>query len=449
MDDGPLGRQLLLQVVLILVNAFFAASEMGMVSLNAAKLRKEAEDGDIKAKQLLKLVETPTAFLSAIQIGITLAGYLGSAFAAENFSYRLVRWLINDVKFTSLSEKFLSVLSIIVITIILSFFTLVFGELVPKRIAMYAPLKVVKFTSPVVRAVTVMLKPVIWLLSISTRGVLRLFGINDKSNEEKVTEDEIRLMVDIGEESGTIDKKERELIDNIFEFNNNLAKDVMTRSADVVSISADASFNDVVAVIDDSGYSRIPVYEETPDNIVGILIVKEFLLNLRGENPKPIREIMRAPYFVPESIACDKLFFDMQQNRNHLAIVIDEYGDFAGIVTLEDLVEEIFGNIYDESDDGDDENDQILQTGENSWRIAGNADIDEVSEKLGIVIPDDIEVNTFGGLVMSCFNEIPENGSSFEVDCHGLHIHVDNFSDRRVESALVSVLNDDETDNID
>lgn len=422
---------------------------MGMVSLNAAKLRKEAEDGDIKAKQLLKLVETPTAFLSAIQIGITLAGYLGSAFAAENFSYRLVRWLINDVKFTSLSEKFLSVLSIIVITIILSFFTLVFGELVPKRIAMYAPLKVVKFTSPVVRAVTVMLKPVIWLLSISTRGVLRLFGINDKSNEEKVTEDEIRLMVDIGEESGTIDKKERELIDNIFEFNNNLAKDVMTRSADVVSISADASFNDVVAVIDDSGYSRIPVYEETPDNIVGILIVKEFLLNLRGENPKPIREIMRAPYFVPESIACDKLFFDMQQNRNHLAIVIDEYGDFAGIVTLEDLVEEIFGNIYDESDDGDDENDQILQTGENSWRIAGNADIDEVSEKLGIVIPDDIEVNTFGGLVMSCFNEIPENGSSFEVDCHGLHIHVDNFSDRRVESALVSVLNDDETDNID
>lgn len=438
MGDDPLGRQLILQLLLILVNAFFAASEIAVVSLNANKLKKEAEDGDKRSAKMLRLVEAPTSFLSAIQIGITFAGFLGSAFAAENFSDRLVRWLVDDLQFTAISEATIDTLSVIAITVILSFFTLVLGELVPKRIAMHAPVKVARFTTPVVRVVAVIMKPLIWFLSVTTAGILRLFGIKDKNEEEKVTEDEIRLMVDIGEETGTIDSKEREMIDNIFEFDNSVAKDVMTRNADIVSVSIDAPDDDITAVIAECGFSRLPVYEEHPANVIGILIVKEYLLNLYSGEPKPLREMLRQPHFVPETVPCDALLSEMQQNQKHMAIVIDEYGDVAGIVTMEDLIEEILGNIYDESDDFVSEEESVVQTGDNQWTIAGNAEIELVEEKLDIDIPDDVEANTFGGLVMSCLTEIPEDGASFEVECYGLHITVDQFAERRVESATVS-----------
>ncbi len=436
--DDPIGRQLLLQLLLILVNAFFAASEIAVVSLNANKLRKDAEDGNKKAARLLKLVEQPTSFLSAIQIGITLAGFLGSAFAAENFSDRLVRWLVDDVKFTLLSESALGTLSVVAITIILSFFTLVLGELVPKRIAMHAPMKVAVFTTPVVRVVAVIMKPIIWLLSVSTAGMLRLFGIKDKGEEEKVTEDEIRMMVDIGEESGTIDSKEREMIDNIFEFDNSTAKDVMTRTPDVVSVSLSDSDEQIMSVLRDCGFSRLPVWEDDPGNIVGILIAREYLLNLRSEQPKPLRDILRPTFMVPETIPCDKLFAEMQKDQRHMVPVINEYGEMVGIVTLEDLIEEILGNIYDESDDATEDGDAIMELSEGCWRISGNTPLDDVRRELDVDIPEDVEANTLGGLAISCLTEIPEDGTTFEVDCCGLHIKVDRFAERRVESAIVT-----------
>ncbi len=440
MDDGPLGRQLLLQLVLILINAFFAASEIAVVSLSPNKLKKEAEEGDRTSARLLKLVEEPTSFLSAIQIGITLAGFLGSAFAAENFSDRLVKWLVDDRGFTALPVETIDTLSVVVITIILSFFTLVLGELVPKRLAMHSPMKVARFTSPVVRGVAIVMKPVIWLLTVSTAGMLRIFGIKDKKKEEKVTEDEIRLMVDIGEETGTIDAKEGEIIDNVFEFGNNTAKKVMTRSADVVSIEVNTASEEAVKIISECGFSRIPIYEERPENIIGVLLVREYLIALRSCREVPIRGYIRPPYFVPGTVTCDSLFFEMQKNQNHMAIVIGEYGEFIGIVTMEDLIEEILGNIYDESDDAKDDDGQIVKIGENSWRISGNAELDEVSEMLRIKIPEEIEANTFSGLAMSCLTEIPDDGSVFEVDCCGLHIKVTSFVERRVESAEVSVI---------
>ncbi|MDD7676139.1 MAG: hemolysin family protein [Eubacteriales bacterium] len=438
--DDPLGRQLLLQFLLILVNAFFAASEIAVVSLNANKLKKDAEEGNKKAARMLKMVEQPTSFLSAIQICITLAGFLGSAFAAENFSDSLVRWLVDDVKFTLLPESALNTLSVVLITIILSFFTLVLGELVPKRIAMHSPMKVAAFTTPVVRAVAIVMKPVIWLLSVSTAGVMRLFGIKDKAEEEKVTEDEIRMMVDIGEESGTIDSKEREMIDNIFEFDNSTAKDVMTRMPDVISVSINDTDEAITTAIADCGFSRIPVWEDDPGNIIGILIVKEYLLNLRSEHPKPLREILRPTCMVPETIPCDKLFTEMQKDQRHMVPVINEYGELVGIVTLEDLIEEILGNIYDETDDVSEDNDAIVELAENTWRIPGNAELDDVRRELDVDIPDDVEANTLGGLVISCLTEIPEDGATFEVDCCGLHIKVDRFAERRVESAIVTKL---------
>ncbi len=438
MDEGPLG-QLLLQLFLILLNAFFAASEIAVVSLNANKLRKEAEEGDRRAAKMLRLVEQPTKFLSAIQIGITLAGFLGSAFASQNFSSVLVRWLVDDLHFTALPEATLNSLSVIVITLILSFFTLVLGELVPKRIAMHAPAKVARFTTPTVRIVAVAMTPVIWFLSVTTAGILRLFGIKDKSEEEKVTEDEIRLMVDIGEETGTIDAKEKEMIDNIFEFDNSTARDVMTRASDIVSVDITSTDQEITETIAESGFSRIPVYENEPSNIIGILIVKEYLVNLYSESRRELRELLRQPHFVPESVPCDALLAEMQKNQKHLSVVVDEYGDIAGIVTLEDLIEEILGSIYDESDEiTEQEAHPIEQIDENTWKIAGIAELEEVVELLGLEIPEDVEVNTFGGLVMSCLTEIPEEGASFEVECYGLHIVVEQFSERRVENAIVT-----------
>ena len=445
--DDPIGRQLLLQLLLILVNAFFAASEIAVVSLNANKLRKDAEDGNKKAARLLKLVEQPTSFLSAIQIGITLAGFLGSAFAAENFSDRLVRWLIDDVKFTLLSESALGTLSVVVITVILSFFTLVLGELVPKRIAMHAPMKVAAFTTPVVRVVAVIMKPIIKLLSVSTAGMLWLFGIKDKSEEEKVTEDEIRLMVDIGEETGTIDAKEREMIDNIFDFDNSTAKDVMTRTPDVVSVSLADSQEQILTVLRDCGFSRLPVWQDEPGkNMVGILIAREYLLNLRSEQPKPLRDMLRPAFLVPETIPCDKLFSEMQKDQRHMVAVINEYGEMAGIVTLEDLIEEILGNIYDESDDATEDGEEIRELSEGCWRISGTVPLDDVRRELDVAIPEDIEANTLGGLVIGCLTEIPEDGTTFEVDCCGLHIKVDRFADHRVESAIVTRAVPEETE---
>lgn len=443
--DDPIGRQLLLQLLLILVNAFFAASEISVVSLNVNKLKKEAEEGDVKAAKMLKLVETPTSFLSAIQIGITLAGFLGSAFAADNFSERLVRWIVDDLQFTAISEEALDTLAVVAITLILSFFTLVLGELVPKRIGMRFPFQVAKFTTPVVRVVAVILKPVIWLLSVSTAGVLLLFGIKDKGNEEKVTEDDIRLMADVGEETGAIDPMEREMIDNIFEFDNSVAKHVMTHTVDVVSISVDAEEQEIIDCIAECGFSRIPVWEDTPENVIGILIAKEYFINLRSEQPRPLREILRTPRFVPETVACNALFSEMQTNQNHMAIVVDEYGGIAGIVTMEDLIEEIVGNIYDESDEAVLEEDEISEIEQGVWRIAGQTELDLVCETLDIELPEEIDAVTFGGLVFRHLTEIPDDGSSFEVECYGLHILVDKFVDRRVESAVVTKLPCEET----
>lgn len=443
--DDPIGRQLLLQLLLILVNAFFAASEISVVSLNVNKLKKEAEEGDVKAAKMLKLVETPTSFLSAIQIGITLAGFLGSAFAADNFSERLVRWIVDDLQFTAISEGALDTLAVVAITLILSFFTLVLGELVPKRIGMRFPFQVAKFTTPVVRVVAVILKPVIWLLSVSTAGVLLLFGIKDKGNEEKVTEDDIRMMADVGEETGAIDPMEREMIDNIFEFDNSVAKHVMTHTVDVVSISVDAEEQEIIDCIAECGFSRIPVWEDSPENVIGILIAKEYFINLRSEQPRPLREILRTPRFVPETVACNALFSEMQTNQNHMAIVVDEYGGIAGIVTMEDLIEEIVGNIYDESDEAVNEEDEISEIEQGVWRIAGQTELDRVCETLDIELPEEVDAVTFGGLVFMHLTEIPDDGSSFEIECYGLHILVDKFVDRRVESAVVTKLPCEET----
>lgn len=432
----------MLQVVLIAVNAFFAATEIAVISLNENKLRKQAEEGDGKAAQMLKMVEQPAGFLSTIQIGITLAGFLGSAFAADNFASKIVRYLVDEVQLTAIPEHVLNTLSVVVITIILSYFTLIFGELVPKRVAMQKSDQVARAVCGIINGISKVVKPVVWLLSASTNGVLRLMRIDPNAEDEQVTEEEIRMMVDIGEEKGAIETNEKEMIDNIFEFNNMTAEDCMIHRTDVTAIWVEDTPDEIVKTIEETGLSRFPVYNEDLDDVLGILFTRDYLLNLRAENPKPLRELLRPAYFVPESVQADVLFREMQTQKVHMAIVVDEYGGTSGIVTLEDLLEEIVGNIYDEFDPQAEQDIALVE--ENTWRVAGGVDLETLNEALKIELPTDEEYDTLGGLIFSQLTSIPKDGATPEMDCFGLHIKVEEIKERRVEWALVSKLQQSE-----
>ena len=443
MAEDPLLPQLLFLIVLILLNGFFAASEIAVISLSEGKVRKQAEEGDKKAAKLLRLIQAPDNFLSTIQIGITLAGYLASAFAADTFSDRLVRWLVEDCGVTSLPAGTLNAIMVVVITLILSYFTLVFGELVPKRLAMKKTEGVARTACGVVSALAVLFRPVIWLLSKSTNAVLRLMRIDPKDTGEKVSEDEIRMMVDIGEEKGAIEANEKEMIENIFEFNNTTAEDVMVHRTDMVMIWVEDPEEEILRIIEESGMSRFPVYNENADDIVGILSTRDYLFNTHRKQPKSFRELLRPAYFVPESVRTDVLFRDMQSKKVHMAIVVDEYGGTSGLVTMEDLLEEIVGNIYDEFDPQDEQ--VVIRLEENLWRVAGAVELERLAEELDVELPEDEEYDTLGGLVFSQLSAIPEDGSTVEVDVCGLHVKVVELTDRRVEWALVSKLEAEQT----
>lgn len=433
-----IARQLLLQVILIAINAFFAMTEIAVISLNATKLKKMEEDGDKVATRLLRMVEHSTSFLSTIQIGITLAGYLGSAFAADSFSDGLTSWLYNTVGFQVLSYQALNSVSVVIITIILSYFTLIFGELVPKRIAMQKSMQVAKIASSVITALATVMRPVIWFLTFSTNTVLKLLRLKTTSEEETVTEEEIRMMVDLGEERGTIDSDEGEWIDNVFEFGETTVREAMTHVSELVAIPVDATQDEITKVIRESGRSRIPVYAKNLDDILGILNAREFLLE-RGEGSDKLPErLIRPAYFVPETLRAATLFKDMQQKKQHIAVVVDEYGQTSGIVTMEDLLEEIVGSIYDETDPAEEL--PITQIEDGVWRALGSAELDEIADAMDIEFPEDLDFDTLNGLVFSQLNNIPKDGTVLDLQAYGLDIHVERIARRRVVSATLRKL---------
>ena len=433
--ETPAGILLLIQLVLIAVNAFFAAAEIAVVSLNEAKVRHDAEKGDRKARKILKMVESPSAFLSTIQIAITLAGFLGSAFAAENFAAGLVDLMRDRWGITFVSAGTLNTVSVILITLILSFFTLVLGELVPKRVAMKDPDRVARAVCGPVTGMAFLFRPVVKLLTLSVHGVLRLLGVDPSEEGENISEDEIRMMVDIGGENGAIEGGERDMIDNIFEFNNLTAGECMTHRTNMVALQADAGPQEVLRVIRQSGRSRYPVYEEDLDDIIGTVTARDYLLARATSSKVDLRSLMRKPYFVPESVAADELFRDMQQRKTHLAIVVDEYGGTAGVITMEDLLEEIVGNIYDEYDRQLPE--EIRRVGRNSYRVAGNTGLETLREALQVDIPD-APYETLGGLIFSKLSFIPRDGTHPEVEACGLHIRVEVLKHHRVLWATVT-----------
>ena len=425
---------IILQVILIFVNAFFAGTEMALVSINQTKLRREAEEGNKKAAKLLALVENPSTFLSAIQIAITLAGFLGAAFSADVLSEELVVVFKNwgwDWGYTTMNT-----ICVVIITIIISFFTLILGELVPKRIAQQKAAAWAKMSIGILNFVSRLFRPVIWLLAACTNLVLKVLRLKTEGNEEEVTEEDIRLMVETSGESGKIEEDEQEWIQNVFDFNDVTVSDVMTRDGDVTAIQEDTPERDILKIIKDTGYSRFPVYGEDLNDIKGILIAKEFLLNLSDKNRKPFKELIREPYLIPDSIHADKLFNDMQEGKIHMAIAIDEYGQMAGLITIEDLLEEIVGNIYDEFDVPEEAD--IQQIDEFTWKVTGDTTIPDFNDETEVYdIPESEDYDTVGGLVLSTLSTFPQDGTEIEVEKDGFSFHVIKIEDRRIQTVII------------
>ena len=433
MDSIP--SQLLLQAILILVNAFFAATEIAVLSLNATQLEKKAEKGEKTAKRLLKLTQEPSGFLSTIQIGITLAGFLGSAFAADNFSGYLVDWIYNDIGFTALSLTTLDTLAVIVITLILSYFTLIFGELVPKRIAMQKPYEVSKLSCGVVLAVAKVVKPVVKFLSMSTNAILRILHLKTEAEEDTITEEEILMMIELGEKRGVLDEDESEWLQNIFDFDDTCIGEIMTHSVDVVSIALDASDDEIINIIKKTGISRYPVYDHDDENIIGILHVRDYLLNLQTKE-KSFKDILTPAYFIPDSMTADDLFEDMQTKNIHFAIAIDEFGEMSGIITLEDLVEEIVGNIYDEHDAY--EQPSIQTINDHQWKVSGNVNIEDLSKELDTEIPVDEDYDTIGGYIYSHLRYIPKDGTTKTIKADNLTFQITKIQNRRIKEVIIT-----------
>lgn len=421
--------EILLLLVLILLNAFFAASEIALISLNDNKISFMAEEGNKKARQIKQLLGEPSKFLATIQIGITLAGFLASAFAAESFSGGLVE-LIKQTGI-GIPDSWLKSISVVAITIVLSYFTLVFGELVPKRLAMKKAEPISMLVVSPLNFLSLLTAPFVTLLTTSTNFVVRIFGFDPLEEDEKITEEEIRMMVDVGEKKGAIQEAEKVMINNIFEFNDKTVEDIMTHRTDIVAFPLEIDLDSVINSINIEKFSRIPVYEENIDNIIGVLYIKDLIYHMSSIHEKAefdLKAIIRPPYFVPASKRTDQLLKEIQRNKTHMAIVIDEYGGTAGIVTLEDLLEEIVGNIFDEYDE---EEEEIHKLDENTFIIQGHASLDHVKDHLDIDLPVD-DYDTLSGFIIGQLGRIPGPDDKPTLEFDGVIFKVQEVYEKRI-----------------
>lgn len=444
MSAGNIIVKLVILLALILVNAFFAMSELAIISLNDNKIDKMAEDGNKKAKKIVKLTENSSKFLSTIQIGVTLAGFLTSASASTTFASMITDALRGTVVYNALGEGLINGIAVVIVTIIMSYFSLVLGELVPKKIAMQVPEKISFKIVDILLFFSKLFAPLVKILSVSTNAVVRLLGFNPHADEETVTEEEIRMMVDVGGEKGVIEDVQKEMINNIFEFDDLDAGDIMTHRTDMVAVEVGDDLSEVVDTAVSEGYSRIPVYEDDQDNIIGIVYVKDLLAYVGKKMPaKSLRDIMRTPMYVPESKICGDLFKEMTEKRTQMAVVVDEYGGTAGIVTLEDIVEAIVGNIQDEYDDEDEE---ISKINETTFTIDGMTNLEEVAELTGTELPEG-SYDTVAGFIIKELGLLPEEGKTYEVNYKNLKLTVLSVDERRIDKVRVEILPSSEDEN--
>ena len=428
-----IGLMILLKVVLIALNAFFACAEIAVISINDAKLAHMAAEGDKRAIRLARLTSEPARFLATIQVAITLSGFLGSAFAAENFSGVLVDWVVS-LGVTSVSVEVLDSIAVILITILLSFFTLVFGELVPKQVAMRKAESLALGMSGTISTIATLFKPLVSLLTASTNGVLRLLGIDPNAKDDEVSEEEIRMMVDVGSEKGTIDDAEREFIQNVFEFDDISAGELVTHRTEVIMLDTADDMETWKEIIHNSRHASYPIFEENADNIVGVLKAKEYFRLEDKSRDSVMKHAVRDPYFVPATIKADRLFRNMKKGRRTMAVVLDEYGGMMGVITVKDLIEQLVGDYYAYDDTDEDAN--IKSIGENTWKIHGSALLEDVSEKLGVTLYCE-DFDTFNGLIFHTLGKVPADGDKFTVEIKNLTVKVAKVQNHMVEVAIV------------
>lgn len=425
MDDGSMLLPVLLQIVLIALNAVFASAEIAVISMNDAKLEKMASRGDRRAKRLVALTEQPARFLATIQVAITLSGFLGSAFAADNFSDKLVDWILSFG--VPIPQSTLSSISVILITLILSYITLVFGELVPKRVAMQKTEQIALGVSGSVSFLSKIFAPVVSFLTFSTNILLKLMGIDPDADEEVVTEEEIRMLVDAGGEKGVIDEDEKEFIQNVFEFDDLTAEEVATHRTEITILWRDDDIEKWAETIHESRFTRYLVCGETEDDVIGVLDARDFF-RLEDRNRETVmKEAIKPAYFVPKTVTADTLFARMRRDKQRLAVVLDEYGGLCGIITLIDLVEQLVGDLGSEDAPKD-----ILRISADTWQIYGSASTRDVYEELGIDIPEELPSSTFGGIIISELGFIPEDGTRPELTVDGFNIRVNQVSEHRI-----------------
>lgn len=424
-DAGNIWMQIIVLVVLTLINAFFAGAEMALVSVNKNKMAKLEAAGNKRARLILKLLNEPTKLLSTIQVAITLSGFFASASAATGIAKRL------EFSLTFLSIPYTGQISFILVTIVLSYFTLVFGELVPKRVALQKAETFSMFSINIIVFVSKLASPFVKLLTLSTNVTLKIFGMKAENLEEQISREEICSMVEQGKEQGVFNNIEQEMINSIFEFDNKLAREIMTPRIKVFAIDISEPKEEYFEQLFEMKYSRIPVYEEEIDNIIGVLYVKDFLKEAKqvGFEQIDIRSILHKPYLVPESKNIDELFREMQHQKKYFAILINEYGEFAGIVTIEDLVEEIMGDIEDEYDKS---NIPIDKIDEYTYLIDGMLSIDELNNKFHINLNTNIS-DTISGLIIDQLGYIPAHIKDDKVEYGDLVFDLISMKEKRID----------------
>lgn len=436
--DSSMIVLLFFQVVLIALNAVFASAEIAVLSLNETKLERMVEKGNGRAKRLVRLTKEPARFLATIQVAITLSGFLGSAFAADNFSEPLVDWMINMG--VSIPRATLDAGAVIFITLVLSYFTLIFGELVPKRIAMKKPEQIAMGISGLVSGISIVFKPIVSFLSVSTNLVLRLCGIDPKEEEEQVGEEEIRMMVDVGSEKGTIEHQEKEFIQNVFEFNDIMAESIATHRTDVVMLWMEDDMEVWAETIHNSRHTFYPVCDGSQDNVIGVLNAKDYFRIEDKSRNKVMEQAVYPAYFVLETTKADVLFRNMKANKSAIAIIIDEYGGMTGIVTMNDLVEELVGDLNDDTEDVKGREPYVEKVEEHTWLVHGNPELEVIEEALGMEIASG-GFDTLSGLLFQKLGVIPEDGTqNIELEMQGMQIHITCIREHQIEETVIKIL---------
>lgn len=438
--------QIILILILIIINAFFAATEMAVVSVNKNKIKALSNDGNKRAEAVLKMIDNPNRFLSTIQVAITLAGFLASASAAVGMSDDLGNYLRNTF---GISQIVATDIAVVIVTVLLSYITLVLGELYPKRIAMQHSEKIAMLAVKPINFIALLAKPFVWFLSASVNVLLRLTRQQVNVDNEEFSEDEVKSMLEAGQESGVLKEEGRKMINSIFEFDDKLAYEIMTPRTDVFAIDINDPMDEYIDELMELRYSRIPVYDDENDNIIGILNIKDYLIKARdaGFDNVDISNILRKPYFVPETKNIDSLFFEMQKLKQHIAILIDEYGGFSGIVTMEDIIEEVMGEIDDEYDE---EEVEIEKIDDDTYLLDGSADLDDINEELGTDF-DSEDSETIGGFLVDIMGEIPDADEQEEriVEYKNYVFKIESVKDRRIEMVKMYIMPDSNTENSD